>query len=705
MVRAMEFIRLVIAAIVCAAFCVSAQAQGHYQLKYSDLLQNCSFVHRDEFSLDAFQELIKSQLQTRIDGDNVCQSAFRAMNANLENMLKLIDQNVSAQDARKLYGEMYGEYLVSLQTELTLLNPADPTEASRAQTLQGQIDNLRQDLLANNYEIRLYDRTSTTTELQQGQQQLFSQISGLVQSLATMPTDCASKIGGWQQVMPAILNATSFIGMATGQLYLPAAAAGIQVGTEVAMILKNHGVKQALNKLVAQKNNQILACTYQAITNQACELKRAAKAVEDTPAVLDIINNRYIPGQEGDYQKFERVQRMMPKVRDIIRKVGDMGSAVTLDLNLLFSYFTAVRVRPYDIDIPAEGSNDGVLARWLSDLSTRGISVSSTDSAGNTRSIKERYQDAVEQITNYKLTIETTLNIIREKRSFKDLRDELVVSSINLSNELAFIDAFLKSFPREKTEIPRQYIALFKTTERMLKMIREFVDVVQEDGEGDEAYNKRVEEAGDAMFAEFSYGSVAQVTTQTALMIPAIAIERFERPLRAIENVYLNQDIEERENPAHNSYASYTIERAVRVRILNMYKNLSASGQAFRLESFETTKASFERGFKKEIRQMIEGALEQDSPILGGVLKGRTAAHMCALFADHLRRENPRLLARCERAHGKLPLYQIMSGYRRPIEMAIDYKDPCFYSNYRREEYAQSLLYDRLMDYAFNKRR
>ena len=191
----MELIRLFIAALLTAMACVSAQAQGHYQLKYSDLLQNCSFIHRDQFSLDSFQELIKAQLETRIEGDNVCQSAFRALNSNLESMLTLIDQNVSSQDARKLYGEMYGEYLVSLQTELTMLNPGD----ARASVLQSQIDTLKDDLLKNDFEIRLYDRTSTTTQLQQGQQQLFGQISGLVQNLGQMPTSCASKIGGWQQ--------------------------------------------------------------------------------------------------------------------------------------------------------------------------------------------------------------------------------------------------------------------------------------------------------------------------------------------------------------------------------------------------------------------------------------------------------------------------------------------------------------------------
>ncbi len=189
-------------------------------------------------------------------------------------------------------------------------------------------------------------------------------------------------------------------------------------------------------------------------------------------------------------------------------------------------------------------------------------------------------------------------------------------------------------------------------------------------------------------------------------MIPQIAFERFERPFRAVENYYLNRDIERREDPTHVSYATYMINRSVQIRVLNLYKNLSASGQAFRLEAFETTKNSFERGFKKEIRKMIDESLENESPILGTVLKGKTSAHLCALFSDHLRRENPKLWRRCQEAHTTLPLYQVMRNYRRPIELKIDYQDPCFYNTYRREEFAQSLLFDRLLEYGFsNKRR
>lgn len=186
----MEFVRLCMLAIACAFMCVSAQAQGHFTLKNSNLLQNCSFIHRDEFSLESFQELIRSQIETRIDGDNQCQAAYRTLNSNVENMLKLVDENVTAQDARKLYGEMYGDYLVSLQTELALLDPNNVNDSARILTLQTQMDTLRTGLLENEYEVELYNRTSPVTQLSQNQLQLFSHISGMVQSLSQMPTNC-----------------------------------------------------------------------------------------------------------------------------------------------------------------------------------------------------------------------------------------------------------------------------------------------------------------------------------------------------------------------------------------------------------------------------------------------------------------------------------------------------------------------------------
>ncbi|MBY0515591.1 MAG: hypothetical protein K2P81_01695 [Bacteriovoracaceae bacterium] len=698
----MEFVRLVILAILSAFLCVAAQAQGHYELKNSDLLQNCSFIHKDEFSLSSFQELVKSQIEARIDGDNVCQAAFRSLNSNLDSMLKIVNDNVSQQEARKLYGQMYGDYIVSLQTELSLLDLSDPQQASRAQTLQAQVDTLKQSVLDNSYQIQLYNSTSQNS-LQQSQQVLFSQISGVVQSLSTMPTNCVGKIGGWKQVLPVILNATSYVGMATGQLYMPAAAAGVEAGVEIAMILANSGVKKALTNLVAQKNNQIIACTYQAITSQACELKRAVQAVSDTARVEEIINNRYSSGSEGQYEKYQRALQLMPQVKLIMNKVGEMGSAVTLDLELIFNYFVAVRIRPNEIVIPPANSPDEVIARWLNDMGNRGIEILSTGAGNIPLTLKEKYNNTVTKIENYKLVITTVIATIREKRSFKDLRDELVLTTRNLSKQFAFLEEYLSSFPVDKEELPSQYKPLFTGTLRMLQKIRAFIDVEQLETESYEDFIARVDKLGEEMFAEFSYGSVAQVTRQTVLMIPQISFERFERPFRAIENFYLNRDILDRDVPGHASYADYMIKRAVQVRVLNLYKNLSASALAFRLEAFETTKQSFERGFRKEIGRMIDDSLDNDSPILGGVLKGQTSSHMCALFSDYLSRKEGRLFRRCQQAHSKLPLYQVMTNYRRPIELEIDYNDPCFYNKYRKEEHVQSLLFDRLLDYGFSK--
>ncbi len=697
----MSFLRLFLLAFISAVVCVSAQARGgHYTLKYSNLLQNCSFIHRDEFSMESFHELVKSQIETRIEGDNQCQAAYRTLSAGLENMLKLVNEDVSAQQARKLYAEMYGDYLVSLQTELSLLNPA--TDASRISTLQSQIDTLRQGLLKNDYDMELYNRTSTVTELQRNQQQLFGHISSLVQNLSQMPATCVDKIGGWRQAMPLLLNASSYIGVAAGQFYAPAIAATVQAGTEIAMILSNSSVKRALTSMIAQRNNQIISCTYQSLTNQACELKRAAESVANTDRVEEIINNRFGAGREAEYDRFLRSQQMLGKIREIMTKVGEMGSAVTLDLNLIFRYFFAVRIRPYEIVIPSPQSSDEVLSRWLNDMSNRGIEIQTTGEGNRPLSIRERYESTLVQIENLKLTITTVIATIREKRSFKDLRDELVLSSRNISREFAFLERFLTEFPTLKRELPRQYQSLFTATRRMLQKIRAFVDVAQGDDESYEDFIVRVDRLGEEMFAEFSYGSVAQVTSQTVLMIPQIAFERFSRPFRAVEHFYLGRDLEEAGNDAHVPYSSYILERGAQVRVLNLYKALSASGQAFRLEAFEATKQSFEKSFGKEIVDLVADALNNDSQILGGVLKGKTGAHVCALYSDYLRRHNWWLFRRCQNKFRELPLYQIMRTHRRPVQMTINYQDPCFYNSYRREEYVQSLLFDRLLEAGFN---
>jgi hypothetical protein len=682
----------------------------NYQLKYSDLLRNCGFIHRDEFSLESFQQLVQSQLEARVEGDNACQASYRALNTNLTNMLAVVNQQVDERDARALYGEVYGDYVVSLQTELALLDPQAAGSAARAAVLQSQIQAMNANLLDNRYSSRLYDRTGQRTRVELGQQQIYNHLSGVVQGLSQLPAGCVEKVGGWQQVLPVILNVASFIGVATGQWYLPAAAAGVQVGVDVATMLSQAGPKNALRSAVSQRNNQILACTYQAMTHHACELRRAATSVQDTPRVEAILANRFAPGLEGEYERFHRMLQSVPRVREIIGKIAAMGSAVTLDVELIARYFRAVKVRPREISVPPVNSPSDVLQRWFNDLGNRGIEIpTNAPMGGPVYSPEQRHAMAVIMIKNYIETIDLVVGIIQETRSFRDLRDELVLTAHQLPAELRAMRAYLTTFPSQRLagpSLPSEYTDIMVNSIRMLDRIIAFVTVTQTAPETHAEYLARVNLAGQELFTELSDGTVAQITSQTVLLIPDTAFARFERAFRSIELYYLSRDLDERNNPQHPPYITYIVNKAMQMRVRTLYRSLSGSGQAFRLEGFEGTKTAFEDGFKTEIRRMVDNALESRSAILGSTHRGRTAAHLCALFSDHLWRNERSLYRRCQRAHRTLPLYAILRGEHRPSEMRINYSDPCFYNAYKREEYAQGLLFDKLLDRGFgNKRR
>lgn len=682
----------------------------NYQLKYSDLLRNCGFIHRDEFSLESFQQLVQSQLEARVEGDNACQASYRALNTNLTNMLTVVNQQVSERDARTLYGEVYGDYVVSLQTELALLDPQAAASPARAAALQAQIEAMNANLLDNRYNSRLYDRTGQRTRVELGQQQLYTHLSGVVQGLSQLPAGCVEKVGGWRQVLPVILNVASFIGVATGQWYLPAAAAGVQVGVDVATMLSQAGPKNALRSVVSARNDQILACTYQAMTHHACELHRAATSVQDTPRVEAILANRFSPGVEGEYERFHRMLQSVPRVRDIIGKVAAMGSAVTLDVELIARYFAAVKVRPFEINPPRRDASNDVLLRWFNDLGNRGLEVpTNAPMGGQVYDPQQRYDIAVALLANLRGTITMVVAIIQETRSFRDLRDELVLTSHQLPQELRAMRAFLTAFPAQRivgSPLPPEYSDLMVNSIRMLDRMIAFVTVTQTAPETHPEYLARVDRAGQDLFTELSDGTVAQITSQTVLLIPDTAFARFERAFRSIELYYLNRDLDERNNPQYPPYITYIVNKAMQMRVRTLYRSLSGSGQAFRLEGFEATKTAFEDGFKGEIRRMVDNALESRSAILGSTHRGRTAAHLCALFSDHLWRNERSLYRRCQRAHRTLPLYAILRGEHRPSEMRINYSDPCFYNAYKREEYAQGLLFDKLLDRGFgNKRR
>jgi hypothetical protein len=195
-----------------------------------------------------------------------------------------------------------------------------------------------------------------------------------------------------------------------------------------------------------------------------------------------------------------------------------------------------------------------------------------------------------------------------------------------------------------------------------------------------------------------SMGSVAQITTQSVLMIPAIAFERFNRPIKALEHLYVSNDIVHKDDPAHISYTSYAINQALQIKLISLYRPLNGSSSAFRVETYLAGLKAIQKGFKRDIIKMIKTSMTASSDVLKE-FEGVTPAHLCALFAPFLRDEHPRTLKACQSKYKELELYPILKEVNRPSKMPINYNDSCFYNSYKREERGQRRLFEMLIDY------
>lgn len=669
---------------------------GNYQLQYSDVFKTCNFIHDDEYSVAGLADSVKNMLVAKSEGDRACNTSFNRLHSEMMNIDRLLSQKVDENQAGEIYNETYSRYLQELTQEALLLDANVPSQASRKASLETQIDALKVSLINNQYTLQLNKEVYKEDRSIAFRTNLYNYAAGMFTALNEAPPQCIDKIGGWEQVLPAVLRVGGMVGTFMGPAG-PIIGAGFTAASQLAVLLQNMDVKKSITNIDRRRNEAILACTYEALQSTACELARAQKFVSNQQKLDDIIRNRFPPGQNGEYERYYKALNLLPKISDILRSIGKMGSAVTLGENLMTSYFTAVKIDPFTIK-PPDSMDEITLREWLLAMKARGIVIVEIAYPGNIPlTLEEQYASTMKSINLAKNTIDTVINILKKTQSFVDLHSELMKKSIHLTKEISFFLSFLDSY-ESKANFPNQYRGVLAAAKVMAKALEGFIKVSYDRYEDNEAFELAINEKGRDLFTAMSKGSVAQISAQTVLMIPEIAFQRFARPFESIEQYYLNQDIANKDDPSHSSFSDFVIHRSLQVKVVNDYQMLSGSKTAFRLEGFETTRRSFERGFKKEIGTMVKNALSVKSDILP-ILEGKTAAHMCALFSSFLQENYPSLFKQCWKNHKSLELLKVLESVGRKPEMAIDYTKPCFYSDYKREENGQRILFERLKDY------
>jgi hypothetical protein len=663
-----------------------------YQLDLGDLNKTCDFVQKDEYSMTSLIQLIKSQLSTRLAGQEKCQAAFSSIDSSLTAMNNLLNTPINPDQANSIYSDVYQDYLTTVQEEI--VNTTDPVALASLQVLR---ESLMTGLYANQFEGRVALSDAKNQTFATSRNQLLNYSSQALSSINNLPPDCVNALGGWDTIAPTVLqisgNISSMIGGPQGAVI----GAGLDVAAKLVDALQNISLKKSINKITARQNEIALACSYQAIKSQACELKRAYKFRQNTSKIEELINNQYSSGSQSLYERHFIAIEKLPRINQIFKDIGKVGNAITLNVDLISQYFYALRVRPDSIEPVKNPEDENELALWVLDARNRGVEINTRNNQGQLATIKEQYANGLESIKQIKQTIASVTSILIKTRAFFILKDKLVEDYRFLRNELKFFDDYLTSTSSLKS-FPPEYESVFRSTKEILVDLIAFVEIKPSDFKTYDEYLAALDKLGEHLFNEMARGSVAQITNNTVLLVPEIAFERFSRAFKAMETIYLMNDLSENQNPNHESFLSYFVNYSLQVKVKNLYPQLSSSSLTFRVEPFETAMKSYEKGFRKEIEKMVKNSIDSRSSILSE-LEGQTASHLCALFNDYLSRENPKLYNKCKNEFKKLPLLEILGKYQRPTEVAIKYEDPCFYNDYKREENGQRLLFLKLLDY------
>ena len=680
-----------------------SHAQNYKLEKTSDLLDGCGYIHNDKYSFTDALALIQELLKTKLEGDNACSAPLAQLNSQLIQLDAYFNREITQAEKKELAKDAKKEYLLDLESELMLIDQTDPTQASRVASLQTLIDRVKQSVSTLGVEsklARMEDEKNNELQISQKWQNVYANSSAAIATLNSLPNNCVDKLGGWKNMIPVVMKLASSAGTLVGGTPGGIISAGFEAGGQMAILLRNNKVKRAISETNRVQNSQILACTYTLLQTNACELKRAKDLMDDKKKISDLINQRISDTKNSEYEAYFLQISRLAKVQSIFKDVGSMGSALTLDLQLLGRYFAAVRLAPdsiKDSDIPGPETTDDERANFLITMKARGLDWTEYNQNGPTP-----LQNQVEQVRTLIKTarsvIKTAEAIMTKKRSFYNLKSKIISSNQYIINEMRSLYSFTVRY-MDSSSLPSQYRADFKTNEIMLRKMINYLDH-NFDGVTDEEYADyltKVDEKGRLLFEEMARGSIAQITVQTVLMIPDIAFERFNRPFKHLEKLFLTNDIILSNDPTHPSFTNFVINRSMQSKF-ETYPDFHATREAFRMDTYLAAKNGLEKGFKREIIRMIKNSMNAKSDILTK-FEGKTAAHMCALFSSFLKTEAPFVFRKCQERYKSLGLLPILAEANRPTEMKIDYENPCFYNSFKQEEEGQRRLYEKLIDY------
>ena len=67
-------------------------------------------------------------------------------------------------------------------------------------------------------------------------------------------------LGGWQQILPIVLNSVSSASALSGYSYSTFIGSGIKLISNLTILLQDYSAKKALKELIEHRNNKMLTC-------------------------------------------------------------------------------------------------------------------------------------------------------------------------------------------------------------------------------------------------------------------------------------------------------------------------------------------------------------------------------------------------------------------------------------------------------------
>lgn len=676
-------------------------AQGNSILAEIPLLNSCPFVHTDRYSMDSLHNLIKQRLREKISEHQKCLAPFNDVSTRLDRLENSFKYHNNPTIREDITDEVLAKQLLQLR-QYQMSDTFNVDQRLMVDSILRLDDRIYQNQIAGAYNRDFFREQRELEAIKT----VFREMNGVIRTMVGIDPDCLQYIGGWQQVMPAMLNSVSSLSGLSGLAYASVISAGIQLVASMSVLLQNREAKKAFKEIVEHRNNKILACMYYAVQNTACSYEQSLRFASQKDKIIAILKMSYPEARYKRYFEFTDLSHKVNEFESVFRQIASMGSGIMLDVDMVSKYFVAARSRPgailEEIGQPPEADATGQdvddqRVIWLTEVRNRGISFSEIPpfSPGHIKPA-DQVREALADIQKKLADMHTAEKVLSTTRSFVHLNHDLSSKFNMLSRVSAFQKYFANALSGRIVKNPNKgliadALTLIGRLERFLSV--DFDSFVKEGEDPQnlehlEKIEKRrhdeINRRGRELFSSMAEGAVAHVSRQSVLSIGSVVQKRLIRVFQHLEEEFLREDLTNN-NLENMRYIDFKRDNQL-IHAANEYEIFQGSARTFRAEDIDIAYATLEHGYWSEMKSLLQGALSARTSI--SELEGVTAAHMCALFAPTLTgattrqshgRVKKRLLAKCQKRFKELHLLDIFE----PSTMEINWGDRCFYPMYQ----------------------